>query len=196
MNDRCARFGTGWTEVPENRTVNGRDGQWVNLWAAAAPILADAVEAFGEAAFFFEIFGKTGDLPVEKGAGHSDQEVGGDFIVARSIPSIGSMPRLFEAGAGDIGGLGSVFLEVPLALPPSAMFRTPLRASRTIRSWVRLCLLTKRSQKRTVGSKVSRRFGKPSACGGRRRGLILDRNCCGFVRARADHLPAGQSIAV
>jgi len=46
----------------------------------------------------------------------------------------------------------SIFLDVPLAFDPSAMFCTPLRAACTIWSWVRLRRSTYRSQKRAVTS--------------------------------------------
>ena len=48
--------------------------------------------------------------------------------------------------------LSSVFLEVPEAMLPSAMFCRPLRAACTIWSCVRERLSMKRSQKRTVAS--------------------------------------------
>ena len=78
------------------------DGEWTGwtkwtLWTAA--LLAGAVEALGEAAFGLKIFGEPGDLPVEKRAGHSDEDVrriGRDLPVGRSISS---MPH-FHGPAG------------------------------------------------------------------------------------------------
>ncbi len=70
--DRMGEMDGGWT-------------LWTGWTLAAAVLLADAVEAFGEAAFFFKIFGKAGDLSIQQGAGHADQDVGAAVFADEAV---------------------------------------------------------------------------------------------------------------